>query len=439
MKSSQKQARGGSRDSALESTLAALRTVGAIPRLARGLATERAAVKAGLQRGILAEVAAFSATRNPEVIPTLATHLEDLMSEVERLCAGAAGAGFQFVRVHAQLRAAQRFPLEAVLHAYRCAHRALARWLRDAALATRECDSRALISAVDDFAIEYTNVTSTIAAAEYVAHARLLAEADTDRRTELLNILLNGYDEADGRVSALLRRAGYLEQRQSYCVVLAQPVDPLEMDNIARAQRIIRSISEVLAPLPVRLLAGVRNNAITGVISETRRLSGWTAEKHDIAGRLRQRLLLLGPAVLIGLSRGYPSTSFIPRGLQEASIALDHASVTDRVSQYAALPLRRLLLHRSGGAAPLALPDWARALETADPKSKALWTATVRALADADMNVQRAARSLAVHPNTIYARIERIRGLTGMHCQRYHELTDLLLAIEANTPRSVAH
>ena len=104
--------------------------------------------------------------------------------------AAATSAILQFVRAHAQRRAEQYFPLEAILHAYRCGHRILSHWLRDAVVAAQPASIENAISAVADFAIEYTNTISTIMAAEYVAQTRILAEAEGDRRTELLNILL---------------------------------------------------------------------------------------------------------------------------------------------------------------------------------------------------------------------------------------------------------
>ena len=76
---------------------------------------------------------------------------------------------------------------------------------------------------------------SIVAAAEYVAQTRMLAEAEGDRRTELLSILVSGYDESDARVVRLLKRAGYFEQRLNFCVALAQSTDPLEMENPSKA------------------------------------------------------------------------------------------------------------------------------------------------------------------------------------------------------------
>jgi DNA-binding PucR family transcriptional regulator len=44
--------------------------------------------------------------------------------------------------------------------------------------------------------------------------------------------------------------------------------------------------------------------------------------------------------------------------------------------------------------------------------------------------VQKAARLLGKHPNTVYTRIEKIRELTGLDGQRYHDLTELLLGVD---------
>ena len=175
-----------------------------------------------LREAVLAEIPAFLASGNPEVLPAMDRHGAQHVQEVHRLFAGGEAGDFEFVRAHAHQRAEQRFPLEAMLHAYRCGHRIVSHWVRDAAVATSPKNLDRVVSGVADFAIEYTNTISTIATSEYVAHTRMLAEAEGDLRKELLSTLLSGYDESDGRVARLLKRSGYLEQRQSYCVVAAQ-------------------------------------------------------------------------------------------------------------------------------------------------------------------------------------------------------------------------
>ena len=415
---------------ALPRTLERLAGSGVIPAAAAPLEHSLHEMAGSLRDTVLAEVPAFSSSGNPDIVPELAHHAGEHIDEIRRLFAGGEAQSFDFVRTHAHRRAEQRFPLEAILHAYRCGHRILSRWLRDAAIASGCRDREDAISAVADFAIEYTDTVSFILTAEYVDHTRALAEAEGDRRSELFNILLNGYDESDGRVARLLKRAGYLEQRQAYCIALVQPVNAAEMENPARAERIANALSEALAAMPARLLVGMRDNAVVAVISARRRQSGWTAPQADLAERLHPMLLVLGPAVLVGVSADHPSTSFLPKALHEAMIALDFASVENRVVQFAGLPIRGLLVHRGTEYVKSTPPNWVAILVNADAAAGGALIRTLRAVADADMNMQKAARILGKHPNTVYTRIERIRELTGLDGQRYHDLTELLLGAD---------
>lgn len=418
----------------LQQSLGRLAGTGVIPEISGPLKKGATRVGRLLHAEVVSEIPAFSSSANPEVLPDLDQHGAAHIAELGRLLGGGTIGDFEFVRVHARRRAEQRFPLEAVLHAYRCGHKVLSKWMREASRIAVPKTPERVTAAIADFAIEYTNAISTVVAAEYVAHTRVLAEAEGDRRTELLNILLSGFDESDGRVARLLKRAGYREQRQSYCVVLAQSIDPVEMESPARAQRIIEALTRVIGASGIHALVGLRNNLVTAVMSDTRRLSGWTAPQVKLARRLQPLLLELGPAVLIGLSSDQPATAFIPRALREASVALDCANVGERVVQFTDLPLRRLLLHRAADYLQTAAPSRIAGLRQADDKVHGSLTQTLYAYADADMNVHKAAQSLRLHPNTLYARMHRIDELTGLNCRRYHDLTELLLAIDCQKP-----
>ena len=412
--------------SSLQQTLTALATLGVVPIPVKKLEEQGPEVAKALRKTVLAEIPAFTASGNPEVIAGLTMHGAEHVSEIIRIFSSGEISDFVFVREHARLRAEQRFPLEAMLHAYRCGHRIISHWLRDAVANKKE----KAISAIADFAIEYTNAISTIMASEYVLHARRQAEAEGDLRTELLNVLLTGYDESDGRVAQLLKRTGYLEQRQSYCVALVQPLNAQELEQPARAQRIMDSLSDALVSTSIRILAGTRNMAVTAVLSHKRRQSGWTAPHEELADRLLPLLEMLGPAVLVGLSASHPSTAFIPKALHEARIALDFASVARRIVRFADLPIRELLVHRGNDYVQSAPKPWMQALITADGEAEGSLVATLRAMAEADMNVQLAGRQLGKHANTVYARLERIKTLTGLDGQRYRDLTELLLAAD---------
>jgi hypothetical protein len=386
------------------------------------------AINAELAEAVRKEIPAFIESRNPHTLPDLAVHGPEHTAHMFHLLSGAPDIRFDFVQRHAKRRAQQRFPLETTLHAYRCGHRVLSRWLREATLAAIPPTDNAsqAIADVADFMNEYTNAISTIFAASYVAHARLLANVEGDHRAELLNILLNGYDESDGRVASILGDAGYLDQRQSFCVVLAQPVDSAEMLSPARARRLADAIDQILRDFPARRTLDVRNNKVTVVLADVRRTSGWTAPRAALAKRVASELIRAGNAVLIGISNDVPSTSQIPTAHREASLALEVADVEHRVVQFSEIPMRHLLLHLAREEMQQILPAWSESFLVADAKARGTLTATLRAYANADMNVLQAAESLSVHPNTIYARFQKILDLTGADAKSYHVLTELL-------------
>jgi sugar diacid utilization regulator len=141
-------------------------------------------------------------------------------------------------------------------------------------------------------------------------------------------------------------------------------------------------------------------------------------------------LLVLGPAVLVGISTDHPSTSYLPKAMHQATIALDFANVTNRVVQFSSLPIRDLLIHHGTDYVQSAPPHWVATLLSADAKAEGVLLETLRAVANADLNVQKAARILGRHPNTIYTRIERVKNLTGLDGQCYRDLTELLLAAD---------
>ncbi len=420
--------------SLLANSVLALRGFGLVPEVGKALAASAEATATELQKRVVEEVAAFSESANPDILPELRAHLDAIVAEVCRLLAGGKPGDLGFARAHAGRRAEQRFPLEASLHAYRCCHRVLSNRIRDAALAAADQDAqlRRVIAAAADFAIEFTDAISTLATSEYVLQTRRLAEAEGDQRAELLNILLGGYDESDSRAAQLLRRAGYLEQRQSFCIVAARSIDPREMEHPARAKRMVEAVADALHDSPVRVLSGVREGIATLVLSATRRASGWTAPQSLLADRVYPRLLQVGPAAVIGLSSDAPATGHLRRAHHEALTALDFASVANRVQAYGQIPFRRMIVRHARDNMQAALPRWLAPLQKADQKARGTLSATLKAYADANMNALQAAKDLGVHANTIYSRMQRISDVSGRNALAYHDLTELLLAIESS-------
>ena len=415
----------------------ALRRVAGSPVVAAAIdriADNAAAIAAQLQQAVLAEVPEFSKSRNPDLLPELASHGKEHIGEILRLLRGGALGRFDFVHEHARRRAEQRFPLEATLHAYRSGHKVLSRWLRESAstVASPAADAQRAIACIVDFAMEYTDAISTTFAATYSSHSLLLADVAGDQRSELLHILLDGHDEADMRTARILRDAGFLDERQSFCVALARSVDPTEMLNASRARRLADSIEQIVAELSVRRIIDIHRNKVTMVIAAVRRDSGWTAPRSSLAKRIREALSFVGNAALIGVSNDVPSTSHIPTGYREAATALELASVTQRVVQFSEIPLQRLLLHFAAEDFRRVLPAWTNEFYDADNHAGGALVATLRAYAGVDMNVLKAAQVLGVHPNTVYARLQRIFDISGLQARSYDALTDLLIVCDCN-------
>jgi len=416
-----------------------LRELGVPTGISAELAAHKDSLLGSLYRQVLAEVPAFNTSGNPDLLPELEQHLSQHLDALCSLVRGSSKVDLSFVSEHARRRATQKFPLDAELDSYRFLHKALGQWLQAAAVqsADQHAQLRRIVGAATNVTIDYSGAIGSILTSEYVAHTRALAEAEGDRRTELFKLLLGGYDESDRRAAQLLRRAGYLEQRQSFCIVVARSVDPREMENDARAQRMADAVGTVIRKLPVRTLIGIAENLVTVIVSGTRRLSGWTAPQSLLADRLQPQLRTIGPAALIGVSRDAPSTSHIPAALREAKIALDFASVANRVVPFARIPFRDMVVQVAAQHIQSALPVWIDDLLAADKKSRGALLATLRAYANADMNALRAAASLQRHPNTIYARMQRIADITGLNPLGYNALTELLLATSCVDQESI--
>jgi hypothetical protein len=415
----------------------ALRRVASSSLLAAGvdrLGASAGAVAAQLQEAVLVDVPEFSKSRNPDLLPELALHGREHVDEIVRLLRGGGLGRFEFVHEHARRRAEQRFPLEATLHAYRSGHKVLSRWLRETALtagAPAE-DAQRTIAAVADFAMEYTDAVSTTFAGTYSSRSILLADVAGDQRSQLLQMLLAGHDESDVRASRILREAGFLDERQSYCVALARSVDPTEMLDASRARRLADSVEQIAAEMAVRRLIDVHANKVTVVFAAVRRDSGWTAPRSSLAKRVRAALSFVGNAAVIGVSNDVPSTSHIPTAFREAAAALELASVSQRVVQFSEIPLRRLLLHFAAEDFRRVLPAWAGEFYDADDSARGSLIATLRAYASVDMNVLQAAEALGVHPNTVYARLQRIFDISGLQPRSFSALTDLLIVCDCD-------
>ena len=99
---------------------------------------------------------------------------------------------------------------------------------------------------------------------------------------------------------------------------------------------------------------------------------------------------------------------------------------------FSRIPFQQILVRVARDSIPSAIPAWLNDFVQADNKARGALLATLRSYADNDMNVLQTAKTLSRHPNTIYARMQKIEDITGKNALGYHALTELLLAA---TPR----
>ena len=390
----------------LEQLLGQLSKIPAIHAL-----TEQAeTIGAELQATVIAEIPAFSESRNPAVLALMAEHAEAHVQCITSMLIDTGMTDLTFVREHGMQRAEQHFPLEATLHAYRCGHKVISRWIRKIILAhaNDQIDSQQLTAAIADFALEYTDTISRLFTNAYLEQFQLLVDVAGDRRSYLLSQLIEGYDESDGRITNLLRDEGYLSGRLVFCVALIRTLDSAELLNPHRARRLVQAVEAGYRRSSVRRLIDIHDNRIVVIFSDIHRKSGWTAASTELASRVSSQLEALGTTILVGVSNDVFATARLPAAYKEAQHALKLASVKQRLVLYSELGALQIMQYLAQEEFSKILPAWAEALHGANQKSAGVLCATLKVYAAANMNTQSAAKVLGVHPNTIYARFARI-------------------------------
>lgn len=399
-------------------------------RIAKYLRTHQRTLCADLTARILSEVTAFSESRNPKILSQLTAHSSEHVDEIARLLEDNAVSDFDFILTHAKNRAMQHFPLEATLHSYRCGHKMLILWLRTALMETAGKSNASVEKiAAADFALEYTDAVSTLFTTAYLAQSQL-SRLEFNRRSELLPILLNGYDESDRRVTDILRQTGYLKGRQSYCVAVICSVEQAEMLNPERARRMLKAVNQLLHRHAITRLIDICDNKVVAVVSDIQRLSGWSAPKRLLNERLSLALSNIGVVAVAGISKDIQATESIPEAYKQAQLALQLANVSRCIVRISDLSLRDVLLHSGNTEIKRALPDWTDPFIAANKKANGVLVDTLRAYAAANMNILKAAARLTAHPNTVYFRLKKIADITGQDARSYHRLGELLLAVD---------
>jgi DNA-binding PucR family transcriptional regulator len=132
----------------------------------------------------------------------------------------------------------------------------------------------------------------------------------------------------------------------------------------------------------------------------------------------------------MGISTLAAGVGELPRAYDEACAALSCVAGQGGVAALPRLsPFDYLARSAPDTARRLVAPGLRACLED-DRERGGVLRATIRALADEDMRLGRAAARLQVHPNTAQYRLRRIEERTGRNPRRVRDLIELLVAIE---------
>jgi len=368
-----------------------------------------------------AEVADYAAVRDPVFAAEVLDHADEHVRAFVRAGRrGRAPAGdeLDFVRERGAQRARELMPLDALLEVYLVGQ--LVVW---EAIVEAAGDSRAGMRTAQELTaltFEYTHAINVAVAAAYLRESRQLASEAERGRRDLLDHLLSG------RVPGLEeeRRADALGLRPhgDHAVIVAVALGD---QSDSGAGIIVRALNR---EEPQKGFVVARHGEVVAIVPVYVRRG-----PRELRAALERTATLLrrtqGLDLRAGVSSVCSGLSQLARGYGEARRALRLAGTDAGVIAIDEVPLIDYLASGADETALRLLPPRAGDLLEADRRLNGALSATLRAYADCDLNVARAAKRLVVHPNTVHYRLRRVHELSGRDPRRFGELAELVTAL----------
>jgi hypothetical protein len=325
-----------------------------------------------------------------------------------------------FVRELAARRVHQGVELDAFLHAYRSA--LLACWDACAEEVARLDATRDATVALAREALEAIDFITTQAAEAYLREDDQVRTSSGRAERDLIERLLGGGTVEDRRrhpaapgldpTGALICAVGRIEHSRL-------PAD-------VALQRVRDALETALATGRARPLMPIRHGEIVVVAS------GASSRARLPSLRTARAALVDSDGIDVRFGVSMPAAGFagIRSAYREAVLALSHASSARPIVPLDALSALESVLIGASATARAVLGAQARELKALPATDRAMILATVRALATSDLNVKRAAQLLAVHPNTVRYRQQRIAAITGHDPRTFAGLADLVCVVD---------
>jgi sugar diacid utilization regulator len=384
----------------------------------------------GLQR----ENPAFQRATSEQFRSEAAGHCHEIGNVMFAIASGrAAGLGgdpFGFVRCHGVKRARQRFPLAGSLNAYRLAHKGYWTVMSEVVIhfAADEREVNACSMVLSEFLLEFFDVVSGTLTDAYLAEEAHLIAQRARARVALTDDLIHGRQPGDLEARDLCERCG-IRSGSPMAVALIRPFQSAS-DGFAEPDGVLHRLSEwveqSLSEREFGTLVDRRDGAVlviaAGKPGTARALA--TVLRASVGGRQNGAAF----PIAVGIGLDVTEIAAVPQAYQEAERAIEFAEPLRPVVHFADVDLVELLRRRPDAAALRLVPEWAGRLRHADAKSGDL-SRTIHAFAECDLNVKRTARSLKLHTNTVYFRLNRVMKLTGVDPRSFSGASLLLTAL----------
>jgi hypothetical protein len=358
------------------------------------------------------------------------SHCGELLETIVGLASGRAFApdSFDFVRKHAVWRARHQVPLVASLHAYRLAHKTYwgitREWL---AAHRRQKEALRAISMLSGFWIEFFDaVGDALEEAHGAEEAHKLAQ-NTRSQAQLIDGLLSGIEPNSIETRQLLTLCGLgLGMKLTVAVLRRFPAPGGKaVDTEVALRSLVRLLDQELPLSQFSKLIGLRGGEIV-VVAGCDGAPAQALTKHFARhGFSRRSTPSMGVGVGVGLDKD--DIAHLPEALAEARIALELTSTNKPLLRFADIELAAFLAHRADEAALRLIPEWVR--ETHASAGEQELVRTIRTFADCSLNVKETARTLGVHTNTVYFRLNQIKARTNIDPRTFAGTTTLITSL----------
>jgi hypothetical protein len=336
-----------------------------------------------------------------------------------------------FVRRHGVRRAQGGVTLQAVLQAYRTGHKSF--WAAMCHVIgqrapTAEAGMRVTML-LSDYCIDYTDLISVVVTDAYLQEEAKLAEERTRLGISVMEALLGG---AAPRLEDGWRLCGQVGLAAGMPMVVVVGCCPSAGDGalVMRALSLLaRGVETALPRETFGRLVVVRGLEVLAVV----------AAESEPGLRVSQALLAAERTLdaevggfQFGVGLDVDAIADLPSSHHQASVALKLSGGKTSVARLAEIGVDAYLRRTADGTArKLALPLTNSVLSGELGR-------TIDAFAAASLNVKACSRTLGVHNNTIYHRLNQIRRLTGLDPRTFDGLSSLVTAraIALNGPLS---